>query len=48
MVEVVLGESNDIVAHGHGVLITEHRSDTSWQTPVSIVRTSVIRATTRR
>ena len=26
MVEVVLGESNDIVAHGHGVLITEHRS----------------------
>ena len=26
MVEVVLGESNDIVAHGHGVLITEHRT----------------------
>ena len=26
MIEVVLGESNDIVAHGHGVLITEHRS----------------------
>ena len=26
MVEVVLGESNDVVAHGHGVLITEHRS----------------------
>ena len=26
MVEVVLGESSDIVASGHGVLVTEHRS----------------------
>ena len=26
MIEVVLGESNEVVAHGHGVLITEHRS----------------------
>ena len=26
MIEVVLGESNAVVAHGHGVLITEHRS----------------------
>ena len=26
MVEVVLGESNDVVAAGHGVLIAEHRS----------------------
>lgn len=26
MIEVVLGESNAIVAHGHGVLIAEHRS----------------------
>ena len=26
MVEVVLGESSDVVAHGHGVLIAEHRS----------------------
>ena len=26
MMEVVLGESSDIVAHGHGVLIAEHRS----------------------
>ena len=26
MVEVVLGESNEVVACGHGVLITEHRS----------------------
>ena len=26
MIEVVLGESNDVVAHGHGVLIAEHRS----------------------
>ena len=26
MIEVVLGESNDVVARGHGVLITEHRS----------------------
>ena len=26
MIEVVLGESNEIVAHGYGVLITEHRS----------------------
>ena len=26
MVEVVLGESTDVVASGHGVLITEHRS----------------------
>ena len=26
MVEVVLGESNEIVAHGHGVLVAEHRS----------------------
>ena len=26
MIEVVLGESNEIVARGHGVLITEHRS----------------------
>ena len=26
MIEVVLGESNDIVARGHGVLISEHRS----------------------
>ena len=26
MIEVVLGESNEVVAHGQGVLITEHRS----------------------
>ena len=26
MIEVVLGESNEVVAHGYGVLITEHRS----------------------
>ena len=26
MIEVVLGESTEAVAHGHGVLITEHRS----------------------
>ena len=26
MIEVVLGESNEVVAHGHGVLVTEHRS----------------------
>ena len=26
MIEVVLGDSNDVVAHGHGVLIAEHRS----------------------
>ena len=26
MIEVVLEESNDVVAHGHGVLIAEHRS----------------------
>ena len=26
MIEVVLRESNEVVAHGHGVLITEHRS----------------------
>ena len=26
MIEVVLGESNEVVAQGHGVLITEHRS----------------------
>lgn len=26
MIEVVLGESNDVVACGHGVLIAEHRS----------------------
>lgn len=26
MIEVVLGESNDVVAHGGGVLIAEHRS----------------------
>ena len=26
MVEVVLGESNEVVAHGHGVLVAEHRS----------------------
>ena len=26
MIEVVLGESSEVVAHGHGVLITEHRS----------------------
>ena len=26
MIEVVLGESNEVVAHGHGVLIVEHRS----------------------
>ena len=26
MIEVVLGESNAVVAHGHGVLIAEHRS----------------------
>ena len=26
MIEVVFGESNEVVAHGHGVLITEHRS----------------------
>jgi len=26
MIEVVLGESNEVVARGHGVLITEHRS----------------------
>ena len=26
MIEVVLGESKAVVAHGHGVLITEHRS----------------------
>ena len=26
MVEVMLGESNEIVAHGHGVLVAEHRS----------------------
>ena len=26
MIEVVLGESNGVVAQGHGVLITEHRS----------------------
>ena len=26
MIEVVLGESDDVVAHGYGVLIAEHRS----------------------
>ena len=26
MIEVVLGESNELVAHGHGVLVAEHRS----------------------
>ena len=26
MIEVVLGESNEIVAHGNGVLVAEHRS----------------------
>ena len=26
MIEIVLGESNEVVAHGQGVLITEHRS----------------------
>ncbi len=26
MIEVVLGESSEVVAHGHGVLIAEHRS----------------------
>ena len=26
MIEVVLGESNEVVAHGHGVLVAEHRS----------------------
>ena len=26
MVEIVLGESNEVVAHGHGVLVAEHRS----------------------